>query len=399
MLKIKTSLAVCSLLFAITTPMAAMTADEVIAKHIEAKGGLENWSKVETIKLTGSFTGFSKVAPFTMIRARDNRYFMDYALNEHKVVIGHDGETAWWDNSMRMEGSTFISGADLEARSRDFDFATPFFDMEAKGYEATLIGDTDFEGDPAIGIELARGDGSTETWYLDPETFLEIGRVSPGSDFGRPMPQRTVFDEHREVEGVMIPHYTESQWYTRDRIMEADSVEVNVEIDDAIFAMPAPLGMGPLQSLAGEWDVHVETWQRPGAEAEENDWTASVEAMLRGGLLQETFTTARGTDIVRTLTYDRFKKVYKLTEIDGTMTQLDLQEGDFGEDGKLIMSNLETGTAGEQFGTTTYTRTSITDIGESGFRIEQEVSRDGGENWFLQRASTYRRGAAAEAQN
>ena len=45
-------------------PAAAMTVDEVIAKNIEARGGADNWSKVESIAMSGEFTAFSKVAPF-----------------------------------------------------------------------------------------------------------------------------------------------------------------------------------------------------------------------------------------------------------------------------------------------------------------------------------------------
>ena len=105
--------------------------------------------------------------------------------------------------------------------------------------DSELLGEVEVEGMPAVGVKITRDDGSEETWYLDPKTYLEMARDCPGSDFGRPMDQRTWFDDFREVDGVKLPFFTETQFYTRHRVMQIESVETNVEIDDALFAMPA----------------------------------------------------------------------------------------------------------------------------------------------------------------
>ena len=42
------------LLLATTFIAKAQTADEIIAKHIEAIGGAENWKKVNSIKMEGT---------------------------------------------------------------------------------------------------------------------------------------------------------------------------------------------------------------------------------------------------------------------------------------------------------------------------------------------------------
>ena len=115
------SLAV-SILALASVPASAITVEEVIAKHIEARGGREGWDAVRSMRATGQFTAFSKVAPFTLVRERDDHYHLDHTLNGKKVVVGHDGEIAWWENLWFQAGAKPLSGADLAQYTREFDF-------------------------------------------------------------------------------------------------------------------------------------------------------------------------------------------------------------------------------------------------------------------------------------
>ena len=119
----------------------------------------------------------------------------------------------------------------------------------------------------------------------------------------------------------------------------------------------------------------------------------AIAGRMRGALLQEEYTSSQGDEVVRTLTYDRFNKRYRMTQIDGRQTQMDVREGEFGEDGILVVSNLESGTTQESFGNTVHGRLSIKDVSSDGFTIEQEFSIDGGESWFVSVKSAYTRSA------
>jgi len=381
----------CAALAPGAVPARAATAEEVIAKHVEARGGREAWEGIKTMKLTGEFTAFSKIKPFTLYRTRDNRYYMDHHLGDKLVVIGYDGEKAWWDNRWFKEGAQEIKAADLAVLMREIEFVTPLFDYVERGFEAKLLGEVEVEGIPAIGIELTRSDESKETWYLDPATYLEIARDSPGSDFGRPMEQRTWFDDFREVDGVMIPFFSESQWYTRDRVMRVEHVETNVEIDDELFRMPAPIGMGPFQAMAGDWKVSAESRGRPGADWRPSERRSSIEAVLGGAMLRERTESSQGDEVLRTISYDSIRKSYRVSEISGSDTFLDILEGELTEDGRLVVSNMETGTPSVQGGMTIHGRLSIFDVAEDGFELEYEVTIDGGESWWVALKASYER--------
>jgi hypothetical protein len=208
------------------------------------------------------------------------------------------------------------------------------------------------------------------------------------------VPQRTFYDDFRKVGDVTIPHLTDTQWLTRSRVMQIERVEINATIDEAVFRMPPRVGMAELQPLVGTWSVVSASRSGPEAEWEESERVSTVEAVLHGGLLHERFTMGSGALVLRTLSFDRVNQNYLLTQIDETSARLDVYRGALDDSDRLVVSNVETGTASkDRSGATVHARISFLDIGEDGFRLEYESSTDGGESWFLASKATYRRKA------
>jgi hypothetical protein len=370
-------------------PATAMTLGDVIAEHVKARGG-EKWEAVNTMKISGSFTAFSETHPFAVQRKRDHKYYMDVVVLGSPRVIGFDGDLAW---SMSGDDPSLVDGLDRKVLMRDVDFATPLFDYEARGFKATLLGEVEFDGMTTIGVELVRPDESVETWYLDPKTYLERGLISPGTDYLGETPRTTFFEDFRDVQGLKIPFYVESQWLTRSRVTQIDEIVTNLEVDDALFVMPPPAGMGLLAPLVGTWTVAVARRRGPDDEWQESERESTISATLRGGLLEERFNMGDGAAVIRTLSYDKFNKRYRVTQIDGRRNQMNVQEGEKDVDGRVVVSNLETGTSWSGRGTTYHSRMAIFDITDEGFKMEHETSTDGGESWFLGARATYARQA------
>jgi hypothetical protein len=369
------------------------TLEQVIARHVEAHGGAARWKDVHSLEMTGTMTSWSKKAPFTLIKARDGRYLLDSMQNESKLLIVHDGTLPWWDNRMMQEGAQKVRGADVAVILRETDFPTPFFDHAEKKHDVKLLGPKPIEGRDAIALEVTRADGLTETWYLDPTTYLEIARESPGSDFGRPVPQQTFYEDFRTVAGagVILPFRIDSTWYTRERALEIAAVQVNVPLDDARFALPPPVGMAPLQHLAGEWKVAYSKRQGDGAPWEDGERVSRIDRLLGGALFQERYTSAEGIEVLRTYSFDRYRKRYRITEMNEQQTYLDILDGDFDEQERLVASDVSTGTPAEMYGMTIHGRMTLSEVGPDSFKVEEDYSIDGGTNWINVTKATYTR--------
>ena len=386
-------LATLLLTFASVAPGAAQTVDEVIARHVEARGGSERWGNVSSLSLSGPFTAFSVPGDFEVHHTADGRFYFARDEGSDRVVTGTDGNDRWQVHPLLGDWPGPLQPADDAVLDQDLDLPNTLFHVAARGYQATFEGSGDLDGVPALVIALERPNGQSETWYLDPDTYLEIGRESQGSDFGQPSQMTTFFDDFREVDGLMIPHYVEKQWYTRNRIYEVESVEIDGSLDAAIFRRPLAKGMERFAALEGDWVVQVEYRQNPAQETMETaERTTTLTSLARGGLLQETYEPPTGGVNVRQLSYDRFREVYRLTQLNSTTTYLDIQEGGFDDQGRLVVSNLETGSGWRMAyrDTQVHERNTLV-VEDDRWVIETELSIDQGANWFLGSRETYTR--------
>ncbi len=360
----------------------AQDVEEVIARHVEAKGGASAWEAVTSMRITGSYTAFSIPKPFTLIRKRPCAYYFDHYQGEKRVVVHFDGKTAHWLNPWQgFDWPVKPPREELAVLIQDGSLGTPFLDYPGNGARVEFLGQTDLDGEDALQLRLTRKEGIVEMWYLDANTSLEIARFSKGADFGREVEMTTFFSDFRKVEGLMIPHLVESEFHTRDRMMRVDKVEINVPVEEEIFQRPPVVGMTAIGFMRGHWDVAVEERSSPREEWKESKAAAVIESLVGGALLIERLKTQSGDEVVRSWSYDRFKKNYRVTQLDDVTTHLNVLEGKI-EDSALIVSTQKTGTAARLFGQTVQERITMTRVDAKGFGLVRERSFDDGASWF-----------------
>jgi hypothetical protein len=153
--------------------------------------------------------------------------------------------------------------------------------------------------------------------------------------------------------------------------------------------------MEALYPLVGRWSVSLSERFHPGAPWRDTAGVAFIEKQLGGGLLQERHTTTFGHDALRSFTYDRLHRRYRVTSINEATTTLDVKEGRFDDKKRLVLTNEKTGTAARRPSGVLIERLTLLDITPDGFRLERETSTDGGLEWFLAARATYRRVAPA----
>ena len=151
------------------------SAAEIVARHIEARGGAERWRGVDAIEMTGTYSAFSKRSEFRLIRKRGDLFRLDFELLDAPSVRARDAEGSWMLHGLLKPEAGYVGDHPYKAQlEREALFPPVLLDYEAKGIGVESLGPGDVDGVATLDLKLTFPDGSTETWHLDALSFLEV---------------------------------------------------------------------------------------------------------------------------------------------------------------------------------------------------------------------------------
>jgi outer membrane lipoprotein-sorting protein len=235
------SRAVCAL-FTLSAVVAAQspTADELVAKNIQAKGGEAKWKSLTSVKLTGTMSAQGKELPLVIYSKRPNLMRNEATFGATSMVQAFDGTTAWAINPLTGAAQE-LPPAPAEAMRSSADFEGALLDYKSKGHTVELIGPEQSDGADVYHLKLTLKNGTVQDYYLDAKTGLE-SKMTQQVDVGTGAKQSltTVMGDYRDVDGVTVPHLVR-QLLDGKVVgeMRIQKVEFNTITDDSIFKMPS----------------------------------------------------------------------------------------------------------------------------------------------------------------
>ncbi|HHS12417.1 MAG TPA: hypothetical protein ENN03_01470 [bacterium] len=238
--KILIAAAVFGCCFSLT--LTAQTADEVVAKYIEAHGGYETLKAVNSMKITGAqavpMQGLE--LPFTVFLKRPNKMYMEATFQGMSFITAFDGESGWTINPFMGDPAPQpMTESEQEQIKVEADIDGVLMDYKEKGHQIEVLGKEDLEGTEVIKLRVTLKNDNIQTWYLDADYFIELRVDSKTSQMGQEMDISTTFSDFKEVEGMMMPFSMEARTngtviFTR----KLETIEINPELDDVKFRMP-----------------------------------------------------------------------------------------------------------------------------------------------------------------
>lgn len=238
------------LFFCIALTANAQTAEEIVETYIENIGGLEAWSKIESMKVTGIGRQQGVDYPFVATMMKDGRTLIDVDLQGTSFIVeAFDGENAWSMNFQTQKAEAADSESSLNYKNEAKDqIPDPFVNYENKGYKVELVGTETIEGTEVFKVKLIKNpvlvDGKEEEnvviYYFDTENFVPIASENVvKSGPGKGMTAQTIISDYQEVDGLYLP-FTVIEKFNGQVALEMlyKTVEFNSEIDQSIFTMP-----------------------------------------------------------------------------------------------------------------------------------------------------------------
>jgi len=221
--------------------VSAQTADEVIAKNIQAHGGMEKLKSVKTIRTTGKFTQGSFRAGFLEENKRPGKVREEALIQGLVQIQAYDGKTGWQVSPFGgRKDAELLSADDLKSLVIDADIDGPLVDYKEKGHKAELVGHDSVEGTDCYKVKLTLKNGDLRYYFLDADSFLEIKMENQSNIRGAVQFTENFYGDYEQVDGLFIAFAYENgekgnPVHTKYTV---EKVEVNVPLDDALFAMP-----------------------------------------------------------------------------------------------------------------------------------------------------------------
>jgi hypothetical protein len=223
----------------------SQTADELIAKNIQARGGMEKMKAIKTFRMTGKFDGGGGfTASVGQENQRPNLVRETFSLQGMTAVQAYDGSAGWQIQPFQGHKDPELMGEDdVRDLLLDADFDGPLVDYKEKGNTVEYLGHDVVDGDDALRLKITLKNGDIIYDYLDPDTFIEIRKEIQQFIRGSVRDRVVGLGSYKPVSGVMYP-FSMAQGPKNnpdEQTVTVQKMEVNVTIDPADFMLPASL--------------------------------------------------------------------------------------------------------------------------------------------------------------
>jgi outer membrane lipoprotein-sorting protein len=234
------------LLAALVLPTSAMAAeaptlDEVLERHYEARGGLDEIRALRSYRSTGTMTMAGMAMPYVTEAKRPGKLRVEFTAQGMTGIQAVDGSSGW--HVMPFMGilePTAMQGDDLRNLRNQADIDGPLVDWQAKGHTVELVGPGEIDGADVVTLKITLNGGGEILSHLDAERYLDLKWQMSTTMNGQPVRVGIDFGDYRPAGALTLPH---SMAQTIEGMPGVQSFvieryEVNADIDDSRFAFP-----------------------------------------------------------------------------------------------------------------------------------------------------------------
>jgi outer membrane lipoprotein-sorting protein len=223
---------------------AAQTADEVVKKALDARGGIEKIKAVRSERISGRVSfGQGAEGTFVVELKRPLKMRAEISIEGQKIVRVYDGKSSGWMINPFSENKEAqpLSPEDLRNISDESDFDGPLVDYKAKGNQIELAGKEKLDDKPVYRLKLTNKNGDVRFYFIDATTFLLLKWEGTRKMEDQELPWESFSSDFREVQGLKYAfRIDQGSPGEFKQILTAEKIEIDPAIKDSRFAEPVP---------------------------------------------------------------------------------------------------------------------------------------------------------------
>lgn len=209
-----------------------VTAQTVLDKFFEAKGGKKALSKIKSQKMVMTSEMAGRPIQMTRVQKAPDKMFMELKSGEmalQKTIINGDR-----GKQMSMMGGKDLTAEDIKDMQEEL---TMVFELkyEELGYKTRLISIESINGKDAYKMEVESPAGDKSYDYFDVETGHKVKTVSTTETPRGPATVSSEFSDFKEVDGITIPFHIVIDQAGQVIDMTVVEAEINGKVDKKLF--------------------------------------------------------------------------------------------------------------------------------------------------------------------
>ena len=222
-------------LILVATAAAQTTVDDVVARNLAAKGGVEKLRAITTVKMSGSLKSPSGVTAITTWAKRPSFMRRENVNDGQTFVMAFDGKTLWQINPLISPRPRDVPAPPGDAE----DFDSLLLDYKEKGRTVELVATEPVQGINMHRLRVTEKNGQIRDIYINAETMLESKTVVQVEQGARKAIVTTEFSNYKTIDGISVPMHVR-QILNGKPLTEVtyERIEFNVAIPDSMFAKP-----------------------------------------------------------------------------------------------------------------------------------------------------------------
>jgi hypothetical protein len=221
--------------------VSGQTAEEIVAKYINAMGGKDQISKVTSMSTEGTLDamGSTGTIKHTLLAGKGSK--AEIEVQGTSVVMCVTDSAGWSINPMTGNYNAEYVAPEAYKASKDEIFIDGAFgDYAKKGYKLALAGQQTLGSINAYKVLVTSPDSVTTQYFFDPETGYLVQLVQTSNMGGQPMDITVGFSDFRKTDaGIVVPYKIETNYGGQFFVTEnVTKVDFNQAVDPAIFVKP-----------------------------------------------------------------------------------------------------------------------------------------------------------------
>jgi outer membrane lipoprotein-sorting protein len=222
---------------------SAQTADEIVKKALEARGGADKIRGVQSERITGHLSSAQGVeGGFVLELKRPYKMHTEISVEGQKIIRVYDGKSAGWTINPFAENKDLqpMSAEDLKSITEESDMDGPLVDYKSKGHQVELIGKEDLDGKAVYRLKVTTKNGDVRSYLIDASSFLTVKWVGLRKIEDKDFPWESVLSDYRDVQGLKYPFKIEQGSPGTDfkQTLTTEKIEINPPLDESRFAKP-----------------------------------------------------------------------------------------------------------------------------------------------------------------